>query len=148
VFGKWLQREGFDKIDKSTRKRLLDLLDHGSEVEQWRATLTLPEKAAYNHPNTVWRRSSRTKLPSGGAVPEGGRKKPSWATQIRARVVQLEEENARMKKAGGDLITARDKPAEIAKVLRDMLGARKALLVGRELTRHEESKDGATDGEG
>jgi hypothetical protein len=39
LFGTWLKNHGFDDIDESDRKRLFDVLEHRSEIEQWRKSL-------------------------------------------------------------------------------------------------------------
>src|SRR5207247_9919507 len=38
AFSAWLKDNGFDGLDGSDRKRLLDVLDHRVEIEEWRGT--------------------------------------------------------------------------------------------------------------
>lgn len=56
AFSAWLARNEFADIDKGTRSRLLDCIEHRAEVESWRASLKLDERLRLNHPNSVWRR--------------------------------------------------------------------------------------------
>jgi hypothetical protein len=37
LFGAWLQKHGFDKIDKGDRSRLFACLEHRVEIEAWRS---------------------------------------------------------------------------------------------------------------
>jgi hypothetical protein len=57
AFSVWLKDHGFDGLDGSDRKRLLDVLAHRAEIEEWRSEkLTPTERRKINHPSTVWRR--------------------------------------------------------------------------------------------
>jgi hypothetical protein len=56
AYGTWLQRHGFETIDKGDRARLFEVMDKIVEIEAWRATLTESERLLLNHPTTVLRR--------------------------------------------------------------------------------------------
>jgi hypothetical protein len=55
AFSAWLQKNGFAEIDKGTRSRLAECMEHRAEIEQFRADLGLGERLRLNHPNSVWR---------------------------------------------------------------------------------------------
>ena len=57
TFSDWLNENGFgdSALDKGTRSRLADIMEHRAEVEAWRAKLPLKERLRKNHPNTIWR---------------------------------------------------------------------------------------------
>src|SRR4051794_27982710 len=55
LMGDFLSDYGFDKIDKAARSRLQRCIDHRTQIEEWRNTLSLSERMLYNHPSTVWR---------------------------------------------------------------------------------------------
>jgi hypothetical protein len=55
AFSAWLSKNSFAKIDKGTRSRLADCMEHRAEIEQFRANLELGERLRLNHPNSVWR---------------------------------------------------------------------------------------------
>jgi hypothetical protein len=56
LFGKWLKDHGFDDIDQGDRKRLFDVLEHRSEIEQWRKSLPQTTRLRLNNPSTIWRK--------------------------------------------------------------------------------------------
>src|SRR5271169_1226302 len=47
----WLIANAFKEIDKGTRSRLLDCLEHRTEIERWRSVLTGSGRFRFNHPN-------------------------------------------------------------------------------------------------
>jgi len=55
AFSGWLAENGFADIDKGTRSRLADIMEHRPEIEQWRQGLALAERLRKNHPNSIWR---------------------------------------------------------------------------------------------
>jgi hypothetical protein len=52
----WLKAHSFDEINKGTRARLLECLQHRKQIETWRTLLTKPERFRFNHPDTVLRK--------------------------------------------------------------------------------------------
>ena len=55
AFHFWLQTRGFDKIHKTDRAKLLQIMDDLERFEKWLDTKTENERASWNHPSTVWR---------------------------------------------------------------------------------------------
>ena len=55
TFGKWLQDNGLDDIDKSDRAKLLLIMENLAEVEAWRAKLKEGKRGQLNHPSSIWR---------------------------------------------------------------------------------------------
>jgi hypothetical protein len=84
AFSNWLKDEGFDRLDKGDRKRLMDCIDHQAELEEWRRILTLSQRLRLNHPSTVWRRWQQS-------VPEP---KPRQSKQVKAHVAEVERSRA------------------------------------------------------
>jgi hypothetical protein len=84
-FGAWLTKYKLDDMDKGDRSRLFKVMDNRGAVEQWRDTLTLPERMKLNHPNSVWRKYESATKP-----PRQGPQRPT----LRDNVVRLDEENA------------------------------------------------------
>ena len=84
----WLVTSGFKGIDKSTRSRLLECLEHRAEIEKWRTTLTEPERLRYNYPYTVLQRwKARTQVIT--TAP----KRKSSVRALEDAVAKLDEEN-------------------------------------------------------
>lgn len=54
-FGSWLKTHYFDDIDGSDRSKLFKIMEHRAEIEEWRANLEPAQRAAWNHPSTIWR---------------------------------------------------------------------------------------------
>ena len=55
AFNFWLQGHGFDAIEKADRHKLLSIMAELPRIEKWREGLTDAQRAAWNHPSTVWR---------------------------------------------------------------------------------------------
>src|SRR6516165_4062517 len=55
AFSVWLTDNGFAEIDKGTRSRLAEIIEHRPEIEAWRQKLSLRERLRKNHPNSIWR---------------------------------------------------------------------------------------------
>jgi hypothetical protein len=130
AFSRWLTTAKLDKAaDKPTRARLLDLLDHLQEVEKWRAILTVNRRLELNHPRTVWQQWQKSKI-----VPDPDKPRPpSPVARLKQSVADLEQENHRLKEAGGNLFTSKDSARDVVGVLRSMfseskLGEIRALL--------------------
>lgn len=95
MFGAWLNKYGFDDIDKGVRSHLIALVtDPGAE--SWLSTLTATQRLEYNHPNTIFRHYKRaTVVPK--PKPEGYL---SPKEKLEQSIVALEEENAALKRQG------------------------------------------------
>ena len=108
-FSAWLVDNKLDDMDASDRAKLFKVMDELPAIEQWRSTLTRTERLKLNHPTTVWRNYQRAT-----EIPEAKVAKPSKAETLReideerndalrevdrlkARVLELEEENASLR---------------------------------------------------
>ena len=62
AFNRWLAEQGFDRISKSDRAALLEIVEgeRRAAVETWRATLTESDRLALNHPRAVLRKFKAT----------------------------------------------------------------------------------------
>jgi len=127
----WLFARSFHLIDKCTRNHLLECLQNRADIAQWRACLTEAEQFSFNHPTTVlrkWRQAT--------AVPDpNAPRKPSTVSKLKDSIIQLEEENHRMRReiacAGGDLWAPHDTADDIATVMLGKLSPNKAERVAR-----------------
>jgi hypothetical protein len=131
----WLKATNFTNIDKGTRSRLLDCIEHRAEIEKWRATLTTTERLKINHPTSILRHWQRkTIIPDQTALT-----KLSPTAKLKASIVGLEEQNFRMKReierGGGDLWSPVDTAKDIAVVIFSRLGRSKVIEVSRELAK-------------
>jgi hypothetical protein len=127
AFGTWLQKFGFETVDKGDRARLFEVMGKLDEIEAWRVTLTETQRSLLNHPTTVLRRW-KAASPDTDAPP-----KASAVASLKESVVALSEENHRLKRevdaGGGDLWICTKKPEEIAMLMLAKLSPSKARLV-------------------
>jgi hypothetical protein len=56
IYGAWLAAHKFHDINKSTRCRLLQCVEHRANIEAWIATLPSAEALKLNHPDVILRR--------------------------------------------------------------------------------------------
>jgi hypothetical protein len=118
VMGKWLERHGFDNMDKSDRSRLMECMASREAIEQWRNSLTTTQKLQCNYPKIVlkrWRRATgqiKTKPKKRGKTlreicneldAENHRLKEKLARlpeldALKQEIVRLKQENARLLK--------------------------------------------------
>jgi hypothetical protein len=131
IIGDWLFAKSFHLIDKGTRKRLLECLQHRAAIEKWRGTLTVGGRLRFNHPDTVLR-----KWKAATVVPDPNKpKKPSPIAKLKESVRRLDEENHRLRKevdvGGGDLWSKDDKAEDIAEIMLVKLTTSKAERVAR-----------------
>ena len=133
-FSDLLKANGFDAIDKSTRSRLFGILDNIDDVEKWLATVPANKRLTLNHPHTIWRAYQRivVKKPD-DAVP----KKPSHIEQLKASLIESQEEAAKFKREAERRIpfTRQDRACDIAGVVFRTISPSKAREVARELNR-------------
>jgi hypothetical protein len=126
AMGEWLVANAFKEIDKGTRCRLLDCLQHKTEIEKWRSRLTDSERFAFNHPDAVLRKwKAATVVPKPDTDP-----KISPYKKLQIEHMALIDERDRYKReverGGGDLWNPEDRPRDIAKVIIDKLTKAKA----------------------
>ncbi len=75
LFAAWLNKFGFENLDKGDRSRLFAVMDHLHEIETWRATLTPTQRLRLNHPSAVLRKwksanaIARNRSPAKGSQP-------------------------------------------------------------------------------
>jgi len=115
-----LAKYRLDDINKDTRKALFDIMAHLDEVEQWRRLQ--PNGERLNHPMSVWQKFKRTSAQVDRKTTEKVQKGRSIAQelaaaleeneQLKARIVELEEELSTLKEAAGD--SNHSAPAELA----------------------------------
>jgi hypothetical protein len=116
AMAEWLVANSFKEIDKGTRSRLLDCLEHRTEIEAWRSVLTGSERFRFNHPNTVLRKwQAATTVPDPNAKP-----RTSAVAKLKESIALLSDENELMRRemarGSGDLISAVESPNDIAKL--------------------------------
>jgi hypothetical protein len=56
AYSKWLEENGFDWLNKTTRAQLLKIIDNLAEIERWRAGLSAQDRLTINHPDAITRR--------------------------------------------------------------------------------------------
>jgi hypothetical protein len=134
-FSRWLRRNGFESIPKSTRSRLFECLSHRSEIENWRNTLPTSERLKLNNPETVLRRWQRATT----IKPTDTQAKLSYAAKLKESIIKLSEENERMKReierGGGDLWSPKDTVEDIRRVMNPMFAPSKLIALGQLLTK-------------
>lgn len=107
-----LRANGFDAVDKSTRSRLLSVLENIAEIEKWLATVPANKQLELNHPHTIWRAYQRIVAKKPGDTTA---KKPSHVEKLKQAIVDLEEHATRL--ASEAPFTPRDKPRDQAAVV-------------------------------
>jgi len=133
-FSDLLKANGFDAIDKSTRSRLLCILDNIDNIEKWLASVPTNKRLTLNHPHTIWRAYQRTvvKKPD-----DGKEKRPSHVEQLKASLIESQEEAAKFKREAERCIpfSRGDRARDIAGVVFRTVSPSKAREVARELNR-------------
>ena len=131
AFSDWLREHKLDEIDKGTRSRLLNCLEHREEIEKWRATLPANGKLKLNHPETILRRWQKNNV----VKPAGEPKKASPVAKLKASIADLEEDNYRMRQeiehSGDDLWM--DTAEDIARVILSKVSPSKAMAIADKL---------------
>jgi hypothetical protein len=140
IMGEWLVAHSFHIIDKGTRTRLLECLQHRAAIEKWRAILTEGERFRLNHPDTVLRKwKAATVIPDPNSPP-----KTSAFAELKAANVELQEKLYRAERelslGGGDLWTPEDAPEDIATVMLVKLSPSKAERVARAILKKVKDK--------
>lgn len=123
----WLKRNSLSGIDKAARKRALECLQHRAEIEKWRAILTEEQRASFNHPDTILRKWKKKNVVPDPNAP----RKTSAFARLKESLAQVENENARLKRNGGDSWSPRDTAEDIADVMVRSLSTSKAEGVAR-----------------
>jgi hypothetical protein len=118
AIAEWLITNSFQEIDKGTRSRLLECLEHRVEIDKWRQRLTAAERFRFNHPNVVlrkWKASTVVPDPNAPAKVSPYAKLQAEHVETIERLHRAEEE---IRRGGGDLWCARDTAKDIAAVMR------------------------------
>jgi hypothetical protein len=136
AFSAWQKKYSFESLDKGDRSRLLNMMDHRKEIDDWLQTLPESERLRLNHPSSVWRRWK-------GATSKPKEQKISAMQKLKDELIKVEEENHRLRReidrGGGDL-----RPQAIAKVIVTKFSKYEAEIVAHEIvkmlkeTQHEE----------
>jgi hypothetical protein len=123
AFKRLLSRRPFADLEKTTRARLLQVMEHLAEIQEWLGTLTLSQRLKINHPHTIWKAWKKATQ-----VPDPDKPKPpSRMAEIKQINMDLQEENHRLKENGGSLFDPqKDRAHDIAKVLISSMSRRKA----------------------
>jgi hypothetical protein len=142
AFSLWLKRTGFDDMDKVLRAALLECVNNLIAIEQWRKTLAASQRLEWNNPRTVLKRWRASTTVAGKQAPV-----TSPVAALKARIVELEEELHRLKKAedgGGITLSRHDTSADSAKAIRDMYRSQAAKLrtLAHSLLREADSIEG------
>ena len=133
AMAEWLVANGFKEIDKGVRSRLLECLQHHTEIDQWISRLTESERFRFNHPNIVlkrWKGSTVVRDPN--VAP-----KPSPYALLKDAHARLIEEHhclqQKIETADDNLWKPTDTPADIAAVMVATLSPTKAERTAREI---------------
>jgi hypothetical protein len=62
AFSEWIHQHGFERIPGSTRSVAIDLAEHVTEIEAWRATLTEKQRRQRIHPLSnvsAWKKTTK-----------------------------------------------------------------------------------------
>jgi hypothetical protein len=115
AFSHWLTKYQVDDYDRSDRAKLFTVMQHRSEIEGWRATLTQTERLKLNHPTSVlrkWKAATEVRKPKladkeKATVPELKQATSAQAAhieeieanreQLKARIEELEAELAKLR---------------------------------------------------
>ncbi len=139
AMGAILAEEKLDTIDKGVRSHLLDVMDALPDIERWRSTLTVNERARWNHPRTVlehWKRATAVAKPK----PEG----PTPRQNLQDQVIRLQEELDAVRKRGGGGLLPSATPDELADMISDAQSTvfrRKLIAVLIKRTEADERQD-------
>ena len=124
IMGEWLVAHSFHVIDKGTRNRLLECLQHRTAIEKWRATLTEGERFRFNHPDTVLRKwKAATIVPNAPPKTSAFGKLKETNIELQEKLHRAEHE---LSLGGGDLWAPEDAADDIADVMLVKLSRTKA----------------------
>ena len=142
TFGAWLKKYDFHDIDPGDRARLFDVMDHCTEIEDWREKkLTPTERRKFNHPSTVWRKwKAATVAPDPNRV--------SAVAKLKETNIELQEKlyraESELSRGGGDLSDGRRHGRGYATVMVVKLSPTKAERVAREMLKRLAGKKAAS----
>jgi hypothetical protein len=144
AFAAWLNKFGFENLDKADRSRFFVVMDHLEEIEAWRATLTTTERFRLNHPSAVLR-----KWKSANAISRNQNSRLSPIEKCWQEISVLKQDNSRLRREcerfGGDLWDPADRPEDIATVMVAKLSKNKAAAVGSAILKVLKENMGVTD---
>jgi hypothetical protein len=130
----WQKKHGFEGLDDSgDQTRLFRCMENLVAIEGWLTKQSEIEQSRLNHPSTIWRRWQASLKPP----VSDDEKKPSPVQKLKDELVNLQEQNDRMKReierGGGDLWTPEDRPRDIARIILGKLTKTKAEKVAHEI---------------
>ena len=139
VFAAWLNKFGFENLDKADRSRLFAVMDHLHEIETWRATLTPTQRLRLNHPSAVFR-----KWKSANAISQNQNSRLSPIKKCREENSALKQEIFRLcrecERFAGDRWEPADRPEDIATAMVAKLNRNKAAAVAAAILKALEGK--------
>jgi hypothetical protein len=98
AMGEWLVRYKVDDMDKGDRAKLLQLMEERPAVEEWRASLTDHERRNLNNPVVIWRKwTAMTRVRKPRPHPTSSKemaRAQRTIDQLQARNEELQEEVA------------------------------------------------------
>jgi hypothetical protein len=139
LFAAWLNKFGFENLDKADRSRLFAVMDHLHEIETWRATLTPTQRLRLNHPSAVFR-----KWKSANAISQNQNSRLSPIKKCREENSALKQEILRLRREyerfGGDRWEPAYRPEDIATAMVAKLSRNKAAAVAGAILKALEGK--------
>jgi chromosome segregation ATPase len=104
AYSEWLNHyRGIRDMHETVRARLLKVMEERPAIEEWRATLTEPERRNLNNPTTVWRKfNARTRTPASRRQRNASRTGEEL-DQSNARIDELEEELQQVRQENTEL---------------------------------------------
>ncbi len=121
--------------DPSLRSRLLEVMDNLPDIERWRMTLTVHERANWNYPKTVlqrWRKATAVPKPK----PDDGEEteaRPSYKTALAAAETEITVLRQRLKSEGSLFNIHMDTPKQIARAVVGNVAPTRAENIAREI---------------
>jgi hypothetical protein len=134
AYAEWLHKYRVDDMDKSVRAKLLNIMEERAAVEEWRATLTVPERRRLNNPDVVyrkWQAATKVTTPKKRSSEIG--RATAELTMANERISELEQEVSARAEPLTERIAALTDAEWIA--LRDAEDARRVLTMAKEIAK-------------
>jgi hypothetical protein len=139
VFAAWLNKFGFENLDKADRSRLFSVMDHLHEIETWRATLTPKQRLRLNHPSAVFRnwKSAHASSPNQNSGLSPIKKCQKENSALKQEIFRLRQQ---CECFGGDRWQPADRPEDVATAIVAKLSRNKAAAVAGAILQALEGK--------